>query len=186
MNMRRSKRRRSRGAELTAKKGRNKPGGSEVGQKRTQEKKLTLYKCYSWFLDNVSDDELKVRGCDVSMISTMHQIHDYISNGRKDRTRIKSGKITSTEIRKFERLYRGENTRQTSHVSSAYRLLIEGKTEAQIRNARFSQLEIDKAREFRAKYEHRDMLSAVVAKEMDIQPATAKRMQDIYRTLNHV
>jgi hypothetical protein len=120
------------------------------------------------------------------MISIVHQIHEYISNGRKDRRKIQSGKITSADIRKCERLYKGENRSTQSRAALAYQFILEDKTEAQIRNKGISQLDIQKAREFQKQYAHRDMFSRVIARELDISPASAKHMQDIYRGFNPV
>jgi hypothetical protein len=45
-------------------------------------KSPTLYKTYKWFLENVSDDLLKARGCDVNTIALIHTIHEEIVNGQ--------------------------------------------------------------------------------------------------------
>jgi hypothetical protein len=143
-------------------------------------KRPSLFTCYRWFLENISDSELKARGCDVGTIETMHQIHEYILSGRKNRGVIKNGKITTSDISRMERMHRGDENQKT-RVAAAYQNLLDGKSDTQLRDLGFSTMEIHKAREFHARYATRDMFPIVVAREMSITRAAAQRMQYVFR-----
>jgi hypothetical protein len=62
--------------------------------------------------------------------------------------------------------------------------MIEGKTESYMRDKGISQADIEKAREFKDRYAGHDIFPVVVARELDISPSSAKRMQDIYSSIH--
>jgi hypothetical protein len=142
-----------------------------------------LFKCYRWYLENISDEELKNRGCDSGTIETMKQIHEYVISGRRNRNVIKSHTVTNYTVTRMERMLRGDES-DKKYVAAAYQNMIEGKSDSELRSMKFSAREIQKAHEFHELYAHRDMFACVVAREMSVTKASAQKMQQLFRTHN--
>jgi hypothetical protein len=138
----------------------------------------TLYKTYKWFLENVSDDVLKARGCDVNTIALMHTIHEEIVNGQSHQNIVTTRKITILQIRFMENLYKGV-PKHTSEITKVYSLLLQGVPEPSLLLSKFSNDDIQKAMRFRDEYAHRDMFSKLIARELEITEGSARRMQKI-------
>ena len=146
--------------------------------KKRMMKSPTLYKTYQWFLENVSDDVLKVRGCDVNTIALMHTIHEEIVNGQSHENTVTTRKVTILQIRFMENLYKGMPKR-TSKITKVYSLLLQGVPEPSLLLSKFSNDDIQKAMRFRDEYAHRDMFSKLIARELEITEGSAKQMQKI-------
>ena len=146
--------------------------------KKLMLKSPTLYKTYKWFLENVSDDVLKARGCDFNTIALMHTIHEETVNGQSHQNTVTTRKITIPQIRFMENLYKG-TTKRTSEITKVYSLLLQGVPEPSLRLSKFSNDDIQKAMRFRDEYAHRDIFPKLVARELEITEGSAKRMQKI-------
>lgn len=142
-----------------------------TGECMKKRDKVSIYTCYGWFLQNISDEELKKRGCTPETIETMHILHKEIVNGLSHSNTKNSRKVTTSNVTFMERLYRGEPKRNTQ-VASAYKTILEG-----LSLEDFTKVEIEKAQKFKDEYQGRSMFSHVVARELDISVGAAKRMQ---------
>ncbi len=141
-------------------------------------KSQTLYKTYKWFLNNVSDDALKVRGCDVNTIALMHTIHEEIVTGQSHQNTVTTRKITIPQIKFMENLYNG-TPKRISKVVKVYELLLQGVPEPSLRLCNFSNNDIQTAMLFRDEYAHRDMFPKLIAQELEITVGSAKQMQKV-------
>jgi hypothetical protein len=136
---------------------------------------------FRWYwLDHMDEKLLAQHGCDLTNIKTIKVILERLKNNEK-LSDLADGKVTRQKIIKIKKLYEGNPPKNFFSISSAYRLLLEGDTEASLLKKGFSKIDIQKAVQFRDEYEKRDMFSKIVAKEMEISTGAAKRMQEIFR-----
>lgn len=139
--------------------------------------KVTIYTAYQWFLENISDGELIKRGCSAETVETMHILQNEIVKGLSHAVTMNTRKISKSNITFMERLFRGEQRRNTQ-VAAAYKIILEGHSHSL---EDFTKYDIEKAQKFKEQYQGRCMFAHVVAKELDIPKAAAKRMQQAYK-----
>jgi hypothetical protein len=82
------------------------------------------------------------------MVETMHILHNEIVSGASHSETLKHRKVTAQTIKYMELLYHGQPRRNT-RVATAYRMMLEGYTEPQMRNDGISKAEIEIALQFR-------------------------------------
>lgn len=115
------------------------------------------------------------------MIESMHIIHNEIVKGESHGDTLRNRKIGANVVKLMEMLYSGQ-PRINTRVATAYRMMLEGYTESQMRNEGISKAEIDIAMKFQNEYAHRDMLRSSLAIELGVSRGVAQRLQEVVRT----
>lgn len=66
-------------------------------------------------------------------------------------------------------------------IACVYYLLLKGVSESDLKKNKFKEYEIEKAKEYRDKYQDRSVLLNIIAKEMKISKHTAKKLMSAQR-----
>jgi len=66
-------------------------------------------------------------------------------------------------------------------IARVYHLLLKGVSESDLKKKNFKEYEIEKAKEYRDKYQDRSVLVNVIAKELKISKHTAKKLMSAQR-----
>ena len=137
------------------------------------------------FLAGASDEQLKKRGYKADTIESMHILHDEIVSGQSHGKTVNQRKINPSFVKLMEQLYCGKPKKNT-RVAMAYRMLLEGYTEFQMRGEGIIWEDIKIAKRYRDEYANRDMISVTLANELGVGHGVARRLQKTTRIENGV